>query len=162
MRRAQRLPVVDHDFSFALNLSRHRHMLWANPKVGWLHMGNTVKYCRSQRQKRDGEYTKSLLALQTTTMKTLEYPLPATTLSATECAKILWPALHMALPQSHLQWRFPCTLLHAPLSAMGLGPTFIFYPTPTRTYPCSCKTWPQTLRISMGTALLRLRLDSTT
>ena len=61
------------------------------------------------------------LALNTTIMKTLEYPLPATTMSATDCNRIMWPALQAALPRCHIQRRFPRSLLNAPISAMGLG-----------------------------------------
>lgn len=53
--------------------------------------------------------------------RTLEYPLPATTISATDCNRIMWPALQAALPQCHIQCRFPRSLLNAPISAMGLG-----------------------------------------
>ena len=54
-------------------------------------------------------------------MKTLEYPLPSSTLTPKDCTKILWPALKVALPQSKLQRRFPRALLYAPSSAMGIG-----------------------------------------
>ena len=63
----------------------------------------------------------SWLALNTTLMKTLEYPLPSTTLTPKQCQQILWPALQIALPMSKIQRRIPRTLLHSPISTMGMG-----------------------------------------
>ena len=68
----------------------------------------------------------SWLALQSTLLKSLEYPLPATTLTSKECQAILWPALKIALPLSKIQRRFPRHLLHAPPSLMGLGLPSLF------------------------------------
>ena len=65
--------------------------------------------------------TTTWLALNSTLLKTLEYPLPSTTLSLQQCNRILWPALRTALPLSKIQRRFPRTLLHAPIALMGLG-----------------------------------------
>lgn len=43
------------------------------------------------------------LALHTTILKTLKYPLSSTTLTTKQCNRILWPALQVALPMSKIQ-----------------------------------------------------------
>ena len=47
--------------------------------------------------------------------------LPSTTLTPKQCNQIMWPVLRVALPMSKIQRRFPCTILHSPISNMGLG-----------------------------------------
>lgn len=50
-------------------------------------------------------------ALNTTILKTLEYPLPSTTLTPQQCNCILWPALQVTLTMSKIQRHFPRQLL---------------------------------------------------
>ena len=61
------------------------------------------------------------LALQTTIRQTLEYPLPASTLSANQCADIMKPVLNVALPLCGIQSSFPRDLAHSPSKYQGLG-----------------------------------------
>ena len=50
---------------------------------------------------RSGYVTKAeaWISLNTMALKSLEYPLPALTLSETECTSIMWPVLKQFLPK---------------------------------------------------------------
>jgi hypothetical protein len=61
------------------------------------------------------------LAWRTTILKTLEYPLPTTTLSRAQCNKITSTIAKVALPRCGIMRSFPRVLLHAPLAAGGLN-----------------------------------------
>ena len=60
-------------------------------------------------------------ALNTTILKSLEYPLAATTLKATELRGIFAPALKAGLQASGFGYSFPRAILYGPYSAQGLG-----------------------------------------
>ena len=62
----------------------------------------------------------SWLALTSTIMRQLIYPLSATTLSSQECHSILSPVLQAGLPASGISRSFPWCLVHAPLTFQGL------------------------------------------
>ena len=104
------------------------------------------------------------LALNTTLMKTLEYPLPSTTLTPKQCQQILWPALQVALPMSKIQRRVSRTLLHSPISTMGLGLPSLYltqlysHIIVLLRYGHTATTTGQLLRASME--LLRLELGT--
>ncbi len=61
------------------------------------------------------------LAMTTTIVRQLIYPLPATTLSPAECRQILSPVLQGALPASGIVRSFPRAMVHAPIRFQGLG-----------------------------------------
>lgn len=62
----------------------------------------------------------SAQALLTTISKTLEYPLPATTLSKSQCIQIMKPLLQQCLPSMGIVRTFPRTLAHATPQFLGL------------------------------------------
>jgi hypothetical protein len=64
--------------------------------------------------------------MNTTILKSLKYPLLATTLTVEECHKIISPALIAAIPRSKVQHFLPRQLVHAPLSHQGLPIHFLF------------------------------------
>jgi hypothetical protein len=72
---------------------------------------------RTGRLKRSEVY----LALHSTLWKTLSYPLPCTSLSKKQCDKIMATALLQALPAMGICRYFPRSVVHGPLSRMGLG-----------------------------------------
>ncbi len=61
------------------------------------------------------------LALHSTLWKTFAYPLPCTSLSQQQCKEIMAPALFQALPAMGVCRHFPRSVVHGPLSRMGLG-----------------------------------------
>ena len=58
--------------------------------------------------------------LRTTIMKTLEYPLPVTCLTKSQCTKILTPVLETALPGVGISRRFLHRYIHGPSKCFGL------------------------------------------
>ena len=60
-------------------------------------------------------------AWETTIIKSLEYPLPALSLSKAECKEIMKPVLKIALPKTTLASSFPRKVLYGPLAEGGLG-----------------------------------------
>ena len=66
-------------------------------------------------------------ALETTIMKSLEYPLPALTLTETECTSIMHPILKAALPKTSISQSFPRKVLYGLLNEGGLGLNSLYY-----------------------------------
>jgi hypothetical protein len=60
-------------------------------------------------------------AMDSTITQTLNYSLPALTLSEKECTRIMAPILNVALPQSKVCRTFPRKVVYGPKSMMGLG-----------------------------------------
>lgn len=60
-------------------------------------------------------------AWRTTILKTLEYPLPVTTLTRTQCSRITSIVAAAALPRCGIMRTFPRALLHAPIKYGGLN-----------------------------------------
>jgi exonuclease III len=75
----------------------------------------------------DGVRTKRLhpaeawYSLTATILRTLEYPLVATTLTRTQCKEILKPILKTALPLCKIQRRMPRALVHGSFRTRGLN-----------------------------------------
>ena len=65
--------------------------------------------------------SNACLATQTTIMKSLEYPLPALSLSVQQCAKILHPALQGSLAKISINRTIPKALRHGPINECGLN-----------------------------------------
>lgn len=65
--------------------------------------------------------TTAWVNLQTTVTKTLEYPLPATTLTREECLYIMRPLCQAGLPAMGINRNLPTELVWGPLRAQGLG-----------------------------------------
>ena len=61
------------------------------------------------------------LGLTTMTMKALEYPLSATTLSEKQCNTIMRPILNAFLPKAQLNRHFPFAVLYGTISSQGMG-----------------------------------------
>ena len=72
---------------------------------------------------RTGRLPRSLawLSLTTSVLQSLLYPLPATTFTKVECARILRPVLLAGLPACGIARNFPRALVHAPLRFQGLN-----------------------------------------
>jgi hypothetical protein len=70
--------------------------------------------------------TEVWLALQSTILRTLYYPLPATRLTKSQCEAILSPLLHYCLPALGICRSFPRKLLFSTLDYMGLNFLHIF------------------------------------
>ena len=66
-------------------------------------------------------------ALNTTIMKSLEYPLVATTLSRKNVTFIMAPAITAGLQSSGFGKSFPREILYAPPSTQGMGVTNLFH-----------------------------------
>ena len=64
---------------------------------------------------------ESWVTLNTTILKSLEYPLAATTLAADELHSIIAPALIPGLQSSGFGKSFPRAILYAPFDAQGMG-----------------------------------------
>jgi hypothetical protein len=60
-------------------------------------------------------------AINTTIMKTLEYPMMATTISEYEWGQIMIPLLKMGLPRAGISSKFPRDVLFGPTSLQGFG-----------------------------------------
>jgi hypothetical protein len=65
--------------------------------------------------------TEAWLALQSTIMKTLTYPLPALNLTQSQCDHIMQPILKYVLPAMGVCRNFPRTMVYAPKKYMGIG-----------------------------------------
>ena len=65
--------------------------------------------------------TNAWYCLNSTIMKTLEYPLMATTLTADETTSIMWPLLQAALPKCRVQKRFPRKLMFGTSRSQGMA-----------------------------------------
>ena len=61
------------------------------------------------------------IGLSTMTMKSLDYCLPATTLSEQDCKKIMRPILNSFLPKSHINRNIKQDVLYADIQSKGLG-----------------------------------------
>ena len=78
-------------------------------------------------------YTKNIIAykgkekndvwisLKTGILKTLEYPMIATTMDQAQWESLMQPLLSVALPHSGISSKFPRTLIYAPACFQGLG-----------------------------------------
>ena len=60
-------------------------------------------------------------AAETTILKSLQYPLPALTLSEKECNKIMQPVKAVALSRTSISRNFPLDVLYGPKEEGGLG-----------------------------------------
>jgi hypothetical protein len=66
------------------------------------------------------------LASHSMLWKMLSYPLPCTSLSKKQCEEIMTPALFQTLPAMGVCRYFPRSVVHGPLSRMGLGMPHIY------------------------------------
>ena len=66
------------------------------------------------------------LAVQSTILRTLYYPLPALRLSKAQCEAILAPLLRYCLPSLGICWNFPRKLVFSPLEYTGLNFLHLF------------------------------------
>ena len=95
--------------------------------------GNSKEQVRALRKKTSTwahKVTKSPMepdaawcALKQTILKTVEYPLAATTLTEKETTHVMAPALMVGLPRSNILRTFPRDVLYGPTSLQGLGLT---------------------------------------
>ena len=67
------------------------------------------------------------VALHSTILRSLDYPLPATSLTFQQCSWIMAPVLQAALPAMGVSRSFPRAMVHAPLSLSGLGIPHLFH-----------------------------------
>ena len=65
--------------------------------------------------------TNAYQALNTTILKSLEYPMPALTLTKKQCTHIMAPALTVGLAKSGVSSRFPREAVYGPKGTGGLG-----------------------------------------
>jgi hypothetical protein len=70
--------------------------------------------------------TDAWQALETTILKTLEYPLPALTLTEKECNRIIRPVLDAGLNKSAICKTFPKAVIHGPKEEGGLDITHLY------------------------------------
>jgi hypothetical protein len=66
------------------------------------------------------------LALESTILKTLQYPLPALTLSEKECNRIIRPVLDAGLNKASICKKFPKAVIHGPNDEGGLNITNLY------------------------------------
>ena len=71
--------------------------------------------------------TEAWLSLETTIIKSVEYPLPALTLTEKECKYIMAPALKAGLNASHISNTFPRDVLYGGKKEGGLNLDDIYY-----------------------------------
>ena len=65
--------------------------------------------------------SEARLALDSTIMRTLSYPLPALTLTLKECNRIMKPVLDAGLAKTHVCRNFPHAVIYGPKKEKGLG-----------------------------------------
>lgn len=65
--------------------------------------------------------TEAWLALESTILKTIQYPMLALTLTEEECNYIMAPVLQVALPKTAISQNFLRKTLYAPVEEGGLG-----------------------------------------
>ena len=70
--------------------------------------------------------TDVMLAMDTTIVPALQYPLTALTLNEKECTSIMAPILDVALPHSQICRTFPRAVVYGPKALMGLGKTDLY------------------------------------
>ena len=70
--------------------------------------------------------TDVMRAMDTTIIQSLQYPLPALTLTEKECTNIMAPILDVTLPHSHICRTYPRAVVYGPKSLMGLGKTELY------------------------------------
>ena len=70
--------------------------------------------------------TDVMRAMDTTIIQSLQYPLPALTLTENECKIIMAPILDVTLPYSQVCRKYPRTVVYGPKSLMGLGKTELY------------------------------------
>ena len=61
------------------------------------------------------------MPVHATILKSIEYPLPALTLSEKDCKKIMQPILSASLTKTSVSQRFPRKVLFGPYNEGGLG-----------------------------------------
>ena len=83
-------------------------------------MQKTEKWCDAIRT-RQVKPANAWYCLSHTIMKTIKYPLMATTFNEADLTSILSPALQGGLPKSGIQRLLPRALVHGSLAAQGLG-----------------------------------------
>ena len=137
--------------------------------------GNNVKQVEEMRRKsiewgekiRTGMVDKrdAWLAMKSTIMKTLEYPLLALTLSENECNHIMAPLLKAGLPKAGICRNIPRSILYGSTEHQGLGMNNL-YTTMDLTQITSLvdhiwrnSTTGKLLRISMETMKIELGLE---
>jgi hypothetical protein len=78
---------------------------------------------------RTGQLSRQLVtqAMLSTILKSLEYPLPVTTLTSNQCAAIMSPILQCCLPQMGVVRTLSHTLVHAPSKFLGLQIPNLFH-----------------------------------
>ena len=72
------------------------------------------------------DWGSTWVALKTTIMKSLEYPLPATIFTKQQISSITGPLYNVALPRSGFARSFPRDVLHGPISCQGLGLDWLY------------------------------------
>jgi hypothetical protein len=82
--------------------------------------GKITKFCDSIRTKRL-KPSEAWYCLNTTIMKTIEYPLMATSISRKEMDKLMSPLLMTILPLAKVQRRLPRKLVYGTLESRGLN-----------------------------------------
>jgi hypothetical protein len=65
--------------------------------------------------------------INTTILKTLEYPMTATTISETEWEGIMVPLLKAGLPRAGISSKFPRDILYGPTTIQGFGVFHLWY-----------------------------------
>jgi hypothetical protein len=126
------LSVVDTDGKSRVKLTRHE-VTHAEETLGVkLSMdGNNADEKRMLRKKaeefadqmRTGSLDKNdvWFAITATIMKTLEYPMIATTLSKADWDHIMSPILTQGLPKANIERHFPRAVLYGPIELQGFG-----------------------------------------
>ncbi|MGL5936607.1 MAG: hypothetical protein ACRCZI_13415, partial [Cetobacterium sp.] len=79
----------------------------------------TAQWCDGIRTRRIHP-EEAWYSLTATILKTLEYPLTATTFTADQCKELLRPVLKTALPLCRIQRRLPRALVHGSIRSRGL------------------------------------------
>ncbi len=107
------------------------------------------------------EKHQAWLAMTLMATKSLEYPLPALTLSEKECTEIMWPLLKNILPKSGLVRTIKRDLLYGPTSLQGLGIKNLYLIQGlSHIYNIIEHTWKETITGHfINTSLQMLRLE---
>ena len=92
-----------------------------NHEAAYTALSNTAKLWADKVRTSHLKEAEASTALKTTIMKTLEYPLPALSLSRQQCDKIMAPILKAVLPKAGYNRHFSRKLLYGPLSHFGAG-----------------------------------------
>ena len=139
----KKVETIDHIFSVQDHTGQRRILEKIEPDIGKETLGVMLspdgnnKQALEELQRKAQKWSdyvitghlkanEARLALDSTIIRTLSYPLLALTLSESECNKIMKPILDASLAKTHVCRNFPHAVVYGPKSEKGLGFTNLY------------------------------------